>query len=85
MGIARDIAERALNHATQSIEGIYNQYDYIQERRLALTKWANYLYSLEQGALLHDDQEADCGIAMRLNGSITHAVPSVTARQKGVF
>ncbi len=48
MGIASDIAERALNHALQSVEGIYNQYDYLLERRMALTKWAEYLHLLEQ-------------------------------------
>lgn len=49
MGIASDIAERALNHALQSTEGIYNQYDYLRERRMALTSWADYLHALEQG------------------------------------
>jgi len=63
MGIAPDIAERALNHAIQSIEGVYNQYDYLRERRHALTRWANYLHSLEQGTPLHDDDDADDGIA----------------------
>ncbi len=63
MGIAPDIAERALNHAIQSTEGVYNQYDHLRERRHALTRWANYLHSLEQGTPLHDEDDADEGIA----------------------
>lgn len=59
MGIAPDIAERALNHAIQSTEGIYNQYDYMRERRIALSRWGNYLYSLEQGTPLPDVHEVD--------------------------
>ena len=55
MGIASDIAERALNHALQSVEGIYNQYDYLLERRMALTEWAEYLHLLEHGHTSADD------------------------------
>ncbi|MFT4192106.1 MAG: tyrosine-type recombinase/integrase [Comamonas sp.] len=59
MGIASDIAERALNHAIQSTEGIYNQYDYMRERRAALGRWATYLHSLEQGNAPPDHIEED--------------------------
>lgn len=59
MGIASDIAERALNHALQSVEGIYNQYDYLLERRMALTKWAEYLHLLEQSHASAGDLQLD--------------------------
>ncbi len=59
MGIAPDIAERALNHAIQSTEGIYNQYDYMRERRIALSRWADYLHLMEQGTPLPDEHEMD--------------------------
>ncbi|WP_265299053.1 site-specific integrase [Verminephrobacter eiseniae] len=72
MGIAPDIAERALNQAIQSTEGIYNQYDYLRERRLALTRWANYLHSLEQGTALPNDDAAedDDEAAQAASGSV---------------
>ncbi|PZQ01933.1 MAG: integrase [Variovorax paradoxus] len=59
MGVAPDIAERALNHAIQSTEGIYNQYDYMRERRMALSRWADYLHSLEKGNPLLDEHEVE--------------------------
>lgn len=72
MGIASDIAERALNHAIPSTEGIYNQYDYLRERRMALSRWANYLRSLEQGKPPPDDQETDTESMMLSHGPTAH-------------
>jgi integrase len=39
LGVARDIAERCLNHAVGEMERIYDQGDYVLERRAALEKW----------------------------------------------
>ena len=35
------IAERCLNHSLGKIEGIYDHFDYLEERREALQKWAD--------------------------------------------
>ncbi|HEX5461075.1 MAG TPA: tyrosine-type recombinase/integrase [Steroidobacteraceae bacterium] len=40
------IAERILNHAQPGMEGIYDQYAYLDEKRAALQKWAAHLRSL---------------------------------------
>jgi integrase len=48
LGVSREVAERALNHKLRGVEGIYNRHDYIEERRHALTLWADLLVSLER-------------------------------------
>ncbi len=50
LGVRPDIAERALNHKIKGVEGVYDTYDYFEERRAALTAWANLLTSIEKGA-----------------------------------
>ncbi len=42
-GVAGHVAERCLNHKLKGIEGIYNQYDYFDERRDALDKLSKAL------------------------------------------
>ena len=37
----RDVAERCLNHALPDMEAVYNQYDFLPQRRAALEKWAD--------------------------------------------
>lgn len=49
LGVTREVAERALNHALKDVEGIYNRHDYFEERKQALTLWADLLTSLESG------------------------------------
>lgn len=46
LGIDRFVAERALNHKLKDVEGIYNQYDYFKERKVALEKWAALLSTI---------------------------------------
>ena len=38
MGVDRFVAERALNHKVRDIEGVYNRYDYFEERKTALNR-----------------------------------------------
>jgi integrase len=45
LGVGREVAERALNHKVRDIEGVYNQYDYFDERQKALGRWAEVLAS----------------------------------------
>ncbi len=49
LGTVPHIAERCLNHKVQGVEGIYDRHDYIDERREALTKWAEFLECCETG------------------------------------
>lgn len=45
-GIPSHIAERCLNHKLRGVEGIYDRYDYMDERRKALTSIANQVAPL---------------------------------------
>ncbi len=42
-GVRPDIAERVLGHAIPGVAGVYDQYDYVPEKREALTKLAQLL------------------------------------------
>lgn len=46
IGVSRDISEMCLNHKLPGVEGIYDQYGYYEERRLAYDLWAAYLSKL---------------------------------------
>jgi integrase len=46
LGISQFVVGKVLNHADRSVTGIYNRYDYINEKRHALDTWAAYLTSL---------------------------------------
>tara|TARA_R110001583_G_scaffold124563_2_gene275966 strand:- start:1589 stop:2824 length:1236 start_codon:yes stop_codon:yes gene_type:complete len=45
-GIPGHIAERCLNHKLKGVEGIYDRYDYLEERRAALHKIADLIAPL---------------------------------------
>ncbi len=49
LGVDPVIAERCLNHKIKGVEGIYNRYQYFEERKQALTVWAELLTTLEKG------------------------------------
>ena len=49
LGIDRFVAERALNHKLRDIEGVYNHYDYFNERKRALEQWARLLSATTRG------------------------------------
>ncbi len=49
LGVAHEVAERALNHRMRGVAGTYNRHDYFEERRTALHQWASILVSLEEG------------------------------------
>lgn len=49
LGVDPVIAERCLNHKIKGVEGIYNRYQYFEERKQALTLWADLLSTLEKG------------------------------------
>jgi integrase len=45
--VSRDIAERVLNHARDKIEDTYDVFDYLDEKRVALSLWGDYLRELK--------------------------------------
>lgn len=49
LGIPPHVAEKVLNHKVKGVEGRYDRYDYFDERRAALDKWAALLVQLEKG------------------------------------
>ena len=61
---AGNIAERVLNHALDKIEGTYDVFDYLDEKRTALTLWEDYLRQLKALPRIQ----------------VTHAVPLGLAR-----
>ncbi|MCW5624174.1 MAG: tyrosine-type recombinase/integrase [Burkholderiales bacterium] len=50
LGVDVLVAERCLNHSLGGLVAIYDQHDYLDERRAALELWARHLESLEKPA-----------------------------------
>jgi integrase len=46
LGISRFIIARVLNHADRTVTGIYDRYEYLDEKRRALDAWGQYLENL---------------------------------------
>jgi integrase len=46
LGISRFIIARVLNHADRTVTGIYDRYEYLDEKRHALEAWGQYLGNL---------------------------------------
>lgn len=49
LGVSVVVAERCLNHSLGGLVEVYDQHDYIEERRAALETWAGLLVELERG------------------------------------
>lgn len=49
LGVNVIVAERCLNHSLGGLVGVYDQHDYMTERRAALDTWASFLESCNQG------------------------------------
>ncbi len=49
LGVNIIVAERCLNHSLGGLVAIYDQHDYLEERRYALSLWAAKLEALEKG------------------------------------
>lgn len=49
MGVAVPVAERCLNHSLGGLLAIYDQHDYMTERRAALEGWTTFLLAREAG------------------------------------
>lgn len=49
LGVAPHVAERFLNHKLPGINDTYDTHDYLAERRLAMSAWADLLVRLDKG------------------------------------
>lgn len=49
LGVAPHVAERCLNHKVPGINDTYDTHDYLPERRIALSAWADLLVRLDKG------------------------------------
>ena len=52
MRIPKEVASKILNHSSSGkdrLDDVYNRYDYLEERRMALEAWANYVDELVSG------------------------------------
>lgn len=49
LGVNVIVAERCLNHELGGLVGVYDQHDYMEERRHALDLWASFLARIERG------------------------------------
>ena len=45
-GISRFVVARVLGHVDRSVTGIYDRYDYLNEKRIALDTWARRLTAI---------------------------------------
>jgi integrase len=58
LGILKEVAEKILNHVDRSIDGIhYDHYDYLEEKRTALQKWADHLGNIVNSHPINLSQE----------------------------
>ncbi len=53
LGVNVIVAERCLNHSLGGLVGVYDQHDYMTERRAALETWASFVLACEAGKPWH--------------------------------
>ncbi len=55
LGVNVIVAERCLNHSLGGLVGVYDQHDYMTERRAALETWASFVLACEAGEPWHQN------------------------------
>ena len=55
LGVNVIVAERCLNHSLGGLVGVYDQHDYMTERRAALEAWASFVLACEAGEPWHQN------------------------------
>ncbi|MFM9914231.1 MAG: hypothetical protein ACKVOX_00375 [Rhizobacter sp.] len=50
------VAERCLNHSLGGLVGVYDQHDYMTERRTALETWASFVLACQASEPWYDDK-----------------------------
>ena len=66
LGISVVVAERCLNHTLGGVVAVYDRHDYLDERRKALSLWADFLTACESGQAWQP--EADNVVPLRAKG-----------------
>ena len=51
LGVRPEIAERCLNHKLRGVLGVYDQHEFLPERREALNRWGSVLETLDRKGL----------------------------------
>jgi len=51
LGVRPEIAERCLNHKLRGVLGVYDQHEFLPERREALNGWASVMEALDEKGL----------------------------------
>lgn len=49
LGVSLIVAERCLNHSLGGLVAVYDQHDYMTERRTALERWTGFILACESG------------------------------------
>lgn len=57
LGVNVIVAERCLNHSLGGLVEVYDQHDYLAERRVALSIWTDFILACESGAEWHRNDE----------------------------
>ena len=55
LGVSQTVAERLINHKQQGIVGVYDRYEYLEEKKVAMQKWADKLNEIITGDTAADD------------------------------
>jgi len=48
LGIPKEVRDAIQNHAREGMDSVYNQAEYLVQKRAALEKWANWIEELDQ-------------------------------------
>lgn len=55
--VDKDVVERVLNHRQGGVKGIYDQFDYYEDKLDALRAWADYLGAIRNHVSVPEDRE----------------------------
>jgi hypothetical protein len=61
LGILREVKERVINHSMGRVEGTYDLWEYVAEKRAALEKREQYLKELRDASPLTASRTANRG------------------------
>jgi integrase len=74
LGVSKHIAERVLNHSKEVIEGTYDLYEYLDEKRTALNAWAQRLAKLRTArSHKHPVSQASAPVGRKKNTTTTRS------------
>ena len=68
VGVRRFIARRVLNHKQPGVDGIYDQHEYLKQKRRALARWSSHCIQLESSTARLPISWSPAGAAILENG-----------------